>query len=217
MNNFANVGFHPVSVIGYLQCDLPYHVVACIEKEVQEMLDSNFQSSNSYKDKLAGAIEQEYRIYESTHLLEKFIQEVVPVYWKSVGNHERANAHHVIRVSDEGQKDIWINFSKKGEYNPIHSHSGLLSFVIWYKMPFTIEEEQNLSIVNGSSYNAGACFHFNYPDMDSRGAVGQHVIEADRSYENKMIIFSSSLQHCVYPFFTSDDYRISLSGNIVIP
>jgi hypothetical protein len=53
--------------------------------------------------------------------------------------------------------------------------------------------------------------------MDSRGAVGQHIIEADRSYENKMIIFPSSLQHCVYPFFTSDDYRISLSGNIVIP
>ena len=216
MNNFANVGFHPVSIIGYLQCDLPYHVVACIEKEVQEMLDSNFQSSNSYKDKLAGAIEQEYRIYESTHLLEKFIQEVIPVYWKSVGNHERANAHHIIRVN-EGQKDVWVNFCKKGEYNPVHTHSGVLSFVIWYKMPFTIEEEQNLPIVNGSSYNAGACFQFNYPDMDSRGAVGQHTIKADRNYENKMIIFPSHLQHCVYPFFTSDDYRISLSGNIEIP
>ncbi len=79
MNNFANVGFHPISIIGCLQCDLPYHVAACVEKEVQEMLDSNFQNANSYKEKLAGAIEQEYRIYESTHLLEKFIQEVVPM------------------------------------------------------------------------------------------------------------------------------------------
>ena len=216
MNNFANVGFHPISIIGYLQCDLPYHVAACIEKEVQEMLDSNFQSANSYKEKLAGAIEQEYRIYESTHLLEKFIQEVVPVYWKSVGNHERVNDHHIIRVN-EGQKDIWVNFSKKGEYNPLHTHSGLLSFVLWYKMPFIIEDENNLPIVSGGTLNTGACFQFNFLEMDSKGAIGQHTIEADRSYENKMIIFPSNLQHTVYPFFTSDDYRISLSGNIEVP
>ena len=216
MNNFANVGFHPISIIGYLQCDLPYHVAACIEKEVQEMLDSNFQSANSYKENLAGAIEQEYRIYESTHLLEKFIQEVVPIYWKSVGNHERANDHHIIRVN-EGQKDIWVNFSKKGEYNPLHTHSGLLSFVLWYKMPFIIEDENNLPIVSGGTLNTGACFQFNFLEMDSKGAIGQHTIEADRSYENKMIIFPSNLQHTVYPFFTSDDYRISLSGNIEVP
>ena len=216
MNNFANVGFHPISIIGYLQCDLPYHVAACIEKEVQEMLDSNFQSANSYKENLAGAIEQEYRIYESTHLLEKFIQEVVPIYWKSVGNHERANDHHIIRVN-EGQKDIWVNFSKKGEYNPLHTHSGLLSFVLWYKMPFIIEDENNLPIVSGGTLNTGACFQFNFLEMDSKGAIGQHTIEADRSYENKMIIFPSNLQHTVYPFFTSDGYRISLSGNIEVP
>ena len=216
MNNFANVGFHPISIIGYLQCDLPYHVAACIEKEVQEMLDTNFQSANSYKENLAGAIEQEYKIYESAHLLEKFIQEVVPIYWKSVGNHERANDHHIIRVN-EGQKDIWVNFSKKGEYNPLHTHSGLLSFVLWYKMPFIIEDEKNLPLVSGGTLNTGACFQFNFLEMDSKGAIGQHTIEADRSYENKMIIFPSNLQHTVYPFFTSDDYRISLSGNIEVP
>ena len=216
MNNFANVGFHPISIIGYLQCDLPYHIVACIEKEIQEMLDSNFQSANSYKEKLAGAIEQEYRIYESTHLLEKFIQEVVPIYWKSVGNHERSNDHHIIRIN-EGQKDIWVNFSKKGEYNPLHTHSGLLSFVLWYKMPFIIEDEKNHPTVNGGTVTTGASFQFNFLEMDSKGAVGQHIIEADRSYENKMIIFPSNLQHSVYPFFTSDDYRISLSGNIEVP
>ena len=53
--------------------------------------------------------------------------------------------------------------------------------------------------------------------MDSRGAISQHEIEADRNYENKMIIFPSNLQHSVYPFFTSNDYRISLSGNIEVP
>ena len=216
MNNFANVGFHPISIIGYLQCDLPYHIVACIEKEVQEMLDSNFQSANSYKENLAGAIEQEYRIYESTHLLEKFIQEVVPIYWKSVGNHERVNDHHIIRIN-EGQRDIWVNFSKKGEYNPLHTHMGLLSFVLWHKMPFTIEDEKNLPMVTGGTVNAGACFQFSFLEMDSKGAIGEHYIEADKRYENKMIIFPSNLAHIVYPFFTSDDYRISLSGNIEVP
>jgi len=27
-------------------------------------------------------------------------------------------------------------------------------------------------------------------------------------------MFPSLLAHCVYPFYTSDDYRISISGNI---
>jgi hypothetical protein len=83
-------------------------------------------------------------------------------------------------------------------------------------MPFIIEDEKNLPIVTGGTVNTGACFQFNFLEMDSKGAIGQYTIEADRNYENKMMIFPSNLQHIVYPFFTSDDYRISLSGNIEI-
>jgi len=30
-----------------------------------------------------------------------------------------------------------------------------------------------------------------------------------------MLIFPARMTHCVYPFYTSQDYRISISGNVV--
>ena len=44
--------------------------------------------------------------------------------------------------------------------------------------------------------------------------VGFKMLDVDNEYEGKIMMFPSSLVHCVYPFYTSDDYRISLSGNI---
>ena len=32
--------------------------------------------------------------------------------------------------------------------------------------------------------------------------------------ERVMLVFPAALQHAVYPFYTSDDYRISVSGNV---
>ena len=29
----------------------------------------------------------------------------------------------------------WVNFQHEGDYNPIHNHGGIFSFVIWIKIP----------------------------------------------------------------------------------
>jgi inosine/xanthosine triphosphate pyrophosphatase family protein len=39
-------------------------------------------------------------------------------------------------------------------------------------------------------------------------------IENDKTFEGKIAFFPSKLSHCVYPFYSSDDVRISISGNI---
>ena len=41
-------------------------------------------------------------------------------------------------------------------------------------------------------------------------------IELDRNSAGKMVIFPATLKHSVYPFYTSDDYRISVSGNFTL-
>ena len=41
---------------------------------------------------------------------------------------------------------LWINFSKKHDYNPIHTHTGVLSFVIYCKVPteiFKVQADSN--------------------------------------------------------------------------
>jgi hypothetical protein len=43
-----------------------------------------------------------------------------------------------------------------------------------------------------------------------------HTIDVDKSFEGKMLMFPNSAYHTVYPFYTSDDYRITVSGNLDI-
>ena len=50
--------------------------------------------------------------------------------------------------------------------------------------------------------------------FDSLGEISELNVPVDKSFENRMIMFPAKLQHLVYPFYTSDDYRITCSGNI---
>jgi len=42
------------------------------------------------------------------------------------------------------------------------------------------------------------------------------LVEVDKSWEGTIIMFPAFLHHMVHPFYTSDEYRISISGNLVI-
>jgi len=46
------------------------------------------------------------------------------------------------------------------------------------------------------------------------GTIATENIPVDRKYEGVICIFPSTVNHMVYPFKTSDDFRISVSGNI---
>jgi hypothetical protein len=39
-------------------------------------------------------------------------------------------------------------------------------------------------------------------------------LPVDKTFEGKIAFFPSKLSHCVYPFYSSDGIRISISGNI---
>ena len=38
-------------------------------------------------------------------------------------------------------------------------------------------------------------------------------LPVDKSFEGKMLMFSANQLHEVYPFYTSDDLRVTVSGN----
>ena len=49
---------------------------------------------------------------------------------------------------------------------------------------------------------------------DRLGDIQEHLIKVDKSFEGKMLMFPAKLNHQVYPFYTSNGYRITVSGNI---
>jgi hypothetical protein len=59
--------------------------------------------------------------------------------------------------------------------------------------------------------NAVATFNFHYTDI--LGNITHYSLPVDKTWEKKLIVFSSDLNHSVNPFYTSNEYRISVAGN----
>ena len=109
-------------------------------------------------------------------------------------------------------KSFWVNFSKQHEFNPVHDHNGVLSFVLWMKIPTKWQEQHELPISSDSNLPCASNFQFFYNDIF--GSTRGIVVEMDPMMEGCILMFPSILQHQVYPFYNSDGYRISISGNL---
>ena len=105
--------------------------------------------------------------------------------------------------------ELWVNFQKKYEFNPLHNHSGMFSFVIWMKIPYDYENEKELPWVKGSNSEETVG---NFVLLDS--SLNNHIFFMNKNIEGHCLFFPSNFFHMVYPFYTSDEERISISGNI---
>ena len=103
----------------------------------------------------------------------------------------------------------WVNYQKQNEFNPVHDHTGVYSFVIWMKIP-TSYEEQNLNKINNTKRISA--FDFQY--TDTLGRISNFTYQLSPELEGTMVFFPSKLKHQVYPFFNCDETRISVSGNV---
>jgi hypothetical protein len=89
----------------------------------------------------------------------------------------------------------WINYQKKGEYIPNHTHDGVYSYSIWIKIPTPSQ------------------FEFIYTNI--MGGIYTQTIHLTSKDEGKIILFPSKLPHVVYPFNDSNETRLSISGNLI--
>jgi hypothetical protein len=181
-----------------------------IYNEVNE-IKTNF---NKYlKDlmnrELSGNIKHEYALNKSKEHIRNLILPHLIEYNKSSNI---LNKHKVLSQDAPVELGkVWVNFQQKGEFNPPHNHSGIASFVIYLNIPFLIEDEKkNISSIN-SNQNVAGQFYFSYTDTTSQICV--HPYEVDKTWENNMLLFPASMIHGVHPFFSSNDYRISVAGN----
>jgi hypothetical protein len=102
---------------------------------------------------------------------------------------------------------LWINFSQKHDFNPPHTHTGILSFVIFCQVPKEIFKVQ----ADSNTQRAGE-IHFSYGEPISKLQGTEYPV---KPYENLMFIFPAELRHFV-PTYWVDAERISVSGNFVV-
>lgn len=198
----------------YAIVDVPSHLLSVIDAEINEIVKTNFNESENYNNRLAGNIEHQYKLNKCQREVFVFAQEVARNYV----NHN--NKFYIFQETGGGlnhnfrMSDLWVNFQKKHEFNPLHHHSEHLSFVIWRKIPFRLEDEMASKSVNKSAAPLASTFQFYYNTVIS--GIETEIIYTDKQSEGKMIMFPSQIKHCVNPFYTSDEFRISVAGNLLL-
>jgi hypothetical protein len=206
MNNFS---CHDFRNLGYISSYVPIEIRNSILEEIQE-IQSDENSALDFRDNLVGNLTKEYGLYKSTESLSKFVISACEYYIDSYNYLDKLEIFS--QQTKMIIKDLWVNFQKKGDFNPIHNHPGLFSFVIWVKIPYELDEE--LSLYHKSASPSASLFSFHY--VNSAGELEDQDLRINKSWEWKMILFPSKINHSVNPFFTSNEYRISVSGNVFI-
>lgn len=196
---------------GFLSVTFTENQLQPIKNEITKIND-NFNNGVRANEHLVGQIAKEYQLIESKNYIEELIGPFTEEYNKIY------NYNNSVRILTEDAplvlSSAWVNFQKKHEYNPLHNHTGLYSFVIWIKIPYTIEEEIANCPAQDASVKLPGYFAFAYNNV--LGQLKTYKIPVDKTYENKMIFFPAPMFHSVNPFYTSDDYRISVSGNFLL-
>ena len=165
---------------------------------------------SNHKPKLAGNISKSQLIVDKNNFF--FDKVLLPACHRYVNDFKTIPVKQ-LPVSERHEiylSSMWVNYQKQTEFNPSHTHTGVYSFVIWLKIPIE-HEEQNKDII--SNMKLRSSFQFSYTDI--LGRISQFNYDLNKTWEGVMLFFPSQLEHQVYPFYNCDDYRISISGNIL--
>jgi len=210
MNN--NIKLNPLQGLGSTGS---YLLVEFTKKELKPLIEevgsikSDSTNIKSYSSRLVGQINEEYEINKSKQFLHDLLIPYVNLY---ISETEFFNHYTVLRNNAKiSLLTPWVNFQKKYEFNPIHNHTGLISFVLWLEVPYDIEIEKQVHPGKKSLTRLEGAFNFHYPSV--MGKIETQTITIDKSMVYKCIIFPSIISHSVDPFYSSDGLRISVSGN----
>ena len=168
------------------------------------------KATDRLNHKLAGNIDESLILEDEEDTLLLFLTPVVERYLNTV----RVKISDYDRISNELKlESLWVNYQKQHEFNPLHNHFGLISFVIWMKIPTDWKEQHELPFAKNSNGPVASDFQFTYTDI--LGHVQDYSIPMDSDKEGVILLFPSRLRHQVYPFYNCDKERISISGNII--
>ena len=179
--------------------------------------DVSWDTVNFYKN-YAGTMSNNQNL--AGHLQKQIKVEEVPISVRDdlMKNFKRPEVTDYIRKYKDTLNPIppiklettWVNYMEKHEFNPMHNHSGLFSFVVFVQIPYDLSEEDKVFPETPDKKTSRLGFVFNEPMSGPR----EVTLDVDESFVGKMILFDAKLPHIVYPFYTSDECRITASGNV---
>ena len=203
---FSNLLFKTFPNIGWVEIKLTKFIMDYLKDCIKE-------THTEHNKKLAGHLSKSYLIADTKKIF--FNKVILP-----------AIEHYTLAFGKETIPTIltkdcpfildtfWVNYQKKYEFNPVHNHTGVFSFVIWMTIPTHYEQEYKVKSVMNSNNPQASDFKFVY--HNALGKLSCFNYKLSSKDEGTMLLFPSQLNHAVYPFYTSNKKRISVSGNIFL-
>ena len=172
------------------------------DKEVNQIkLLCNKNKKRDYRKELAGFLKEEYSINKNKlfEIILPYLKSYYQTYFQYTGKH----LGKTIKL-----KQAWVNFMKKYEANPLHSHSEDLSFVLYIQIPDELIKEDKETITSGTKPGS-INFIINF---STKNFINSHAFFPEKG---DFYIFPANLSHYVNPF-TCNGERISVSGNLKV-
>ena len=139
---------------GTLQTQLCSETIKTFWKLIDEAKNNPINMNNV----LAGQISSSLRLNKNSPELTDFCQKIIPkmvnTYMENFKGLPIKYNNNKTNYPTLALDELWVNFQKEGEFNPIHDHNGAFSFVIWMKIP-TSSIEQNETLIASNSNTKG--------------------------------------------------------------
>lgn len=169
------------------------HLWKCVENQ-----------HNECNEVLAGNINESKNL---TDINDWFAQNILVELFEKYSHSFNFYPQGIARLSS-----FWVNYQKETEFNPQHQHSGVYSFVVWMKIPTRWVEQNFSNGVKSSTKPVRSSFTFTYTNI--LGEIVTYEYRLNPEDEGTILFFPGKLNHQVYPFYNSDEVRVSISGNI---
>ena len=186
----------------------PYVMKSQMEDSiVKKLLKEGKKAKTSYNTHLAGHLNYQF-LYPKV-IQQWFYQALNPyvqAYRKGHCRFHGIEEHNLELEAD----DLWVNFMKPGDFNPVHTHGGDYSFVLFLDVPKKLEKEQRE--FKGTSVPPGSImFEYGVQAKPKWATTGNMFIPQTGDF----LMYPALLEHWVCPF-KSKITRVSVSGNMRI-
>jgi len=198
-----------------MESQVPQKFIDIINNTGDEVLkDDGLSKKFDFSDNLVGKVSKEITIpvpdndkgyclsilrQACVQYLRKMVEMGRAYEWVKNGGTEPSEENILLTQS-------WIVSQYKHEYNPVHTHSGNFSGVIYLKLPDDMEKHFNEETKD--HYPASGLIEFSHgekADFRSDTLMFKPTV-------GQMLVFPSWLKHSVYPFYCEGERR-SMSFN----
>ena len=165
------------------------------------------KAKETYNHRLAGHLDNQF-LYP-VKVQQWFYKEIHPVIQAYRQGHCKYLGLDEINI-DFSADDLWVNFMKAGDFNPMHTHTGEYSFVLFLDVPEKLKKEAK-EFEGTSSKPGSLLFEYTQQQRPKWATTGTSILPETGDF----FMFPAMLQHWVCPF-KSKVTRISVSGNLRI-